>query len=132
MRPCELILSGGGTILATITGSAAWKSIMAQTTDATGLPWFKEILGPLGALSLAIVVIYVLVKDYAEQRRLRDIERSEANKLLLSLVRDAAANSARLTDALEENSRVIKENSKTIETVNNAITRCHDSKTISR
>ena len=96
-HPTEIIIAGIGTALADTAG------------NLTGDDWISRILGPLGALVFCVIVIVVLAKDIVAtrnqavtEREKKDAENKEHQSLLLSLVREASANTARLTEKLSE------------------------------
>jgi cytochrome c biogenesis factor len=79
-------------------------ALLAQSSVDEGVPWEDKIVGPYGALFLALAAIGYLAKQLAEERKAR-------NELAERLVTQAE----KMVPVLEANSRALDDSTKAIE-----------------
>lgn len=131
IRILEIAAAGIAGVYAALMGGtsagevfSALASTANGTTDATGVVWIDRIVGPFGALVLCVVALTIIVRFVNGRIILADTQQKETQSLLISLVKEASANTARLTDQLAENSRVIEEAGALLEDVRDTIGAC--------
>lgn len=128
LRIVELAAGTATAAMAAIASTGVWERSMSILATATGDDWIDRILGPLGALALALVVLAFLAKWINARIAYGDQKAEEHASLLLSIVRESSANSVRATDVMERVETALTANAAVMETVTKSIAACQSAK----